>query len=172
METQFVVVRESEAQYITDSESPLYTDGNWVRVPKKFIKRQAAMSAAARAVFMCLVLYINTQYYKETGKVKSWPGYSLIRQHTGITDKSIRRALVELDDLGYIINQEFDYPPYQNPYENKQPIWIFTLGETQDDQKFLEDAMKPKSDRWVDAGKLSKRCAKYKPDPKPLWGDG
>ena len=171
METQFVVVREDQAEYIIDSESPLYTDGNWVKVPKKFIQRQASISSSAIRVFLCLVRHINTQYYQETGEVKSWPGYSRIRQHTGVTDRTIRLALVELTQLGYITEQKFEYPPYQNPYENKQRIWIFTLGEIQDEQEFLEKAMKPKATRWVESGKISKRCADKKPGPKPKWGN-
>ena len=158
MKKQFVVVEEEKAQYIV-SNPPVFTDGNWFQMFKKFAMRQASISPAARAIFNVMMRYINGEIRKDTGQAVCWPSYAELHKCTGIkSHHTIERAIQELTDLGYIQDRYFDFPP-KTTYDavNVQKVWIYSLGEIDDNATFNRRAKQTRISRAISNRQLKQK---------------
>ena len=128
-------------QILEPSTNQIFRDGSWDKFPHKFALRTSYMSKSAITVFLFLLTYINKQNLKDTGEAIAWPGYELIEGHLRIDRRTLQRSIKELLQLGYIREKRFDFPPYNNPHETNQKVWMFVLGEIEDDTEFKKRAL-------------------------------
>lgn len=158
MEKQFIVVDEAQAEYVVENP-PAFIEGNWFQMFKKFVLRQASISVAARAIFLVLIRYVNNSIKSSTGQAVSWPSFSLITRATGIrSHNTITRGIQELMDLGYIQDRYFDFPPRTDLQEiNVQKVWIYTLGEIDDNAEFARRAKQTKLLRAITKRSLNQK---------------
>ena len=83
------------------SNTRLYDQiGAFAVVPIEFIDHADQFSDQARWLFVLLRRYLNN----ESGK--AFPSYALITERTGWTNKTIAKAIKELESGGWIVRQK------------------------------------------------------------------
>lgn len=158
MKKQFVVVEEEKAEYIV-SNPPVFVDGSWFRMFKKFTMRQSSISNAAVKIFLVLTNHVSGEIYTDTHQAVCWPSFAVIAKQSGVrSHNTISRAIQELIDLGYIQDRYFDYPPKTGKHEiNIQKVWIYSLGEIEDESAFNRRAKETRIIRRITTHKLVKK---------------
>lgn len=102
----------------------------WFHVFKSMVDSGdvAKLGPYATTVYMVIKAYTNWK----TGK--SWPGLDLIVEKTGISKAQVKRSLVKLEELGYIIKEKVGR---SNKYTLREKVPVFS---DKDDKRPVAEA--------------------------------
>ena len=67
------------------------------------IGKDRALSVSAKLVGMRLTDFINRKYYVARGELDAWPSEQTLAELTGMSERTIRRRLRDLEKAGHLV---------------------------------------------------------------------